>query len=44
MPQSFYSEIEKIMLLIMKNKELKLPNGIKWHKELFENAFKTKLI
>jgi hypothetical protein len=38
--QSFYNGIEKIMLLIMKNKDTELPNGIKWHKELFDNAFK----
>jgi hypothetical protein len=38
--QSFYNGIEKIMLLIMKNKDMVLPNGIKWHKELFDNAFK----
>ncbi|MDR2943285.1 MAG: hypothetical protein LBV17_11910 [Treponema sp.] len=38
--QSFYNGIEKIMLLIMKNKDIGLPNGIKWHKELFNNAFK----
>jgi hypothetical protein len=37
---SFYNGIEKIMLLIMKNKDMVLPNGIKWHKELFDNAFK----
>jgi len=38
--QSFYNGIEKIMLFIMKNKDIELPNGIKWHKELFDNAFK----
>ena len=38
--QSFYNGIEKIMLLIVKNKDRKLPNGIKWHKELFDNTFK----
>jgi hypothetical protein len=38
--QSFYNGIEKILLLIIKNKDKKLPNGIKWHKELFDNAFK----
>jgi len=38
--QSFYNGIEKIILLIMKNKDMELPNGIKWHKELFDNAFK----
>jgi len=38
--QSFYNGIEKIMLLIIKNKDIDLPNGIKWHKELFDNSFK----
>jgi hypothetical protein len=38
--QSFYNGIEKMMLLIVKNKDKKLPNGIKWHKELFDNTFK----
>ena len=38
--QSFYNGIEKIMLLIMKDKDQELPNGIKWHKELFDNAFR----
>ena len=37
---SFYNGIEKITLLILKNKDMELPNGIKWHKELFDNAFK----
>jgi hypothetical protein len=37
--QSFYNGIEKIMLLIVKNKDSKLPNGIKWHKELFDCTF-----
>jgi hypothetical protein len=37
--QSFYNGIEKILLLIMKNKDMGLPNGVKWHKELFDNAF-----
>ena len=39
--QSFYNGIEKIMLLITKNKDMELPNGIRWHKELFDNAFKA---
>jgi hypothetical protein len=39
--QSFYNGIEKILLLIIKNKDMELPNGIRWHKELFDNAFKT---
>ena len=37
--QSFYNGIEKIILLIIKDKDLSLPNGIKWHKELFSTAF-----
>jgi hypothetical protein len=37
--QSFYNGIEKILLLIIKDKDSKLPNGNKWHKELFDNAF-----
>ena len=37
--QSFYNGIEKILLLIVKHKDKKLPNGMKWHKELLENAF-----
>jgi len=38
--QSFYNGIEKLILLIIKNKDIKLPTGIKWHKELFDKAFK----
>jgi len=34
--QSFYNGIEKIVLLIIKNKDSSLPNGNKWHKELFD--------
>lgn len=37
--QSFYNGIEKIMLLIIKAKDSKLPNGIKWHRELFDSTF-----
>ena len=37
---SFYNGIENILLLIIKNKDVVLPNGIKWHKELFAKAFK----
>ena len=37
--QSFYNGIEKIMQLIIKDKDSKLPNGINWHKELFYNTF-----
>jgi hypothetical protein len=36
---SFYNGIENILSLIIKNKDLVLPNGIKWHKELFVKAF-----
>jgi len=38
--QSFYNGIEKLLLLIIKNKDKKQPSGIKWHKELFDKAFK----
>jgi len=38
---SFYNGIENILLLIIKNKDLNLPNGIKWHKELFAKAFEA---
>ena len=37
--QSFYNGIEKIILLIVKDKDFGLPNGIKWHKDLFSTAF-----
>ena len=37
--QSFYNGIEKIILLIIKDKDSSLPNGIKWHKELFDSTF-----
>ncbi|MDR0681020.1 MAG: hypothetical protein LBG15_04095 [Dysgonamonadaceae bacterium] len=36
---SFYNGIENIVLIIVKNKDPVLPNGIKWHKELFAKAF-----
>jgi hypothetical protein len=36
---SFYNGIENILSLIIKNKDSGLPNGIKWHKELFIKAF-----
>jgi hypothetical protein len=36
---SFYNGIENILLMIIKNKDSVLPNGIKWHKELFAKAF-----
>jgi hypothetical protein len=36
---SFYNGIENILLLIIKNKDSKLPNGTKWHKELFGKSF-----
>ena len=38
---SFYNGIENILLMIIKNKDTILPNGIKWHKELFAKAFET---
>ena len=36
---SFYNGIENILLLIVKNKDSNLPNGIRWHKELLSKAF-----
>ena len=36
---SFYNGIENILSLIIKNRDLVLPSGIKWHKELFIKAF-----
>jgi len=38
--QSFYNGIEKIILIIIKNNDKELPDGIRWHKELFDIAFK----
>jgi hypothetical protein len=37
--QSFYNGVENILLLIIKHKDASLPNGTKWHKELFFKAF-----
>jgi hypothetical protein len=37
--QSFYNGIENIVLMIIKNKDSKLPNDSKWHKELLSKAF-----
>jgi len=39
--QSFYNGIENILLLIIKDKDAVLPNGIKWHRELFAKAFEA---
>jgi hypothetical protein len=36
---SFYNGIENIISMIIKNMDSVLPNGIKWHKELFAKAF-----
>jgi hypothetical protein len=36
---SFYNGIENMLLLIMKEKDGKLPNGQKWHQELLDRAF-----
>jgi hypothetical protein len=36
---SFYNGIETILVLICKEYDNELPSGIKWHTELFENAF-----
>ena len=35
---SFYNGIENIILMILKNYQEKLPNGINWHMELLEKA------
>jgi hypothetical protein len=36
---SFYNGIENILILIFKNYDEELPNGIKWHIELLDKAF-----
>jgi hypothetical protein len=36
---SFYNGIENVLVLIFKNYNEKLPNGIKWHIELLDRAF-----
>jgi archaellum component FlaC len=36
---SFYNGIENVLLIISKNIENELPNGIKWHKELLDRSF-----
>jgi hypothetical protein len=36
---SFYNGIENILTLIFKHYDGQLPNSIKWHMELLENAF-----
>jgi hypothetical protein len=36
---SFYNGIESVITLLLKYKNMKLPNDIKWHKTLFEMAF-----
>jgi hypothetical protein len=36
---SFYNGIENIISLLIKNKDNALPNGTKWHKDLFNSAF-----
>ena len=36
---SFYNGIENIILLIIKNKDSNLPNGVRWHKELLDKSF-----
>ena len=38
---SFYNGIENILLLIIKNKDSVLPNGVKWQKVLFAKAFEA---
>jgi hypothetical protein len=36
---SFYNGVESIIALFLKYKNEKLPNGNKWHKDLFEMTF-----
>jgi hypothetical protein len=36
---SFYNGIENILLLIIKQENLNIPEGEKWHRKLFERAF-----
>ena len=36
---SFYNGIENILLIIIKNTDSNLPNGLKWHKDLLYKAF-----
>ena len=38
---SFYNGVESIIALFFKNINEKLPDGNKWHKDLFEMAFGT---
>jgi hypothetical protein len=38
---SFYNGVESVIILFFKYKNEKLPNGIRWHKTLFEMAFGT---
>lgn len=39
---SFYNGLENILVLIFKHYNKSLPNGIKWHMELLEQAFTFK--
>jgi len=36
---SFYNGIENIILIIIKNTDYNLTNGLKWHKDLLNKAF-----
>jgi len=36
---SFYNGLENILSIIMKETDQKLPDGLKWHKELLDTAF-----
>lgn len=36
---SFYNGVENILLLIIKQLDLEIPVGDKWHKKLFDRAF-----
>jgi hypothetical protein len=38
---SFYNGIENMLVLIFKNYDEELPNGIKWHIELLDKAFSS---
>jgi hypothetical protein len=38
---SFYNGIESVLLLITKNKDVTVPKGVGWHKELLDNAFEN---
>lgn len=41
---SIYNGIEKIIVLIFKNNNLKIPNGNKWHSNLLVQAREKKIV